>query len=38
MCICGHGQDEHEDEWGECEYEGCLCTGYEDDKDEMEYA
>jgi hypothetical protein len=31
LCICGHEPEEHKDEYGACEVEGCLCCGYEQD-------
>jgi hypothetical protein len=36
MCICGHGHDEHQNEYGECEHEGCLCACYEEDDEDDE--
>lgn len=35
-CICGHEPEDHKNESGECEVEGCRCAGYENDKPEDE--
>jgi hypothetical protein len=31
-CICGHAPEDHVNEKGECEVEGCLCCCYEEDE------
>ena len=33
-CTCGHEIEDHKDEVGECQVEGCLCCGYEEQEDE----
>ncbi len=33
-CICGHAPEEHRNEVGECQVEGCLCAAYEEDEEE----
>jgi hypothetical protein len=32
-CICGHAPEDHKDDCGVCEIEGCLCCGYEEEAD-----
>jgi hypothetical protein len=33
-CTCGHPPEDHKDEVGTCQIEGCLCCGYEEETNE----
>ncbi len=34
-CVCGHGRDNHNFDYGPCEADGCDCVGYERDLIEL---
>jgi len=35
-CTCGHAPEDHKDETGECQIEGCLCCSYEEENESLE--